>query len=98
MLDMNNMNDMNDIKKAGPIALTEAPQNVPLKVVRILGGHGIRRRLLAMGFHPGDIVELDAAAPFNGPVVVRNVRSDTKIALGRGVAQKIIVSADQEHG
>lgn len=83
-------------KKVRP--LTEAPFNVPLRVVEVLGGHGARRRLLSMGFHKGDVIELDSQAILSGPLVVRNVNTDTKIALGRGVAQRILVEPLDEQG
>lgn len=82
--------------EAKALPLTEAPFNVPLRVVEILGGHGARRRLLSMGFHKGDLIELDSQAILNGPLVVRNVETDTKIALGRGVAQRILVEVTDE--
>ena len=73
------------------ISLIQAPPDTPLKIVDILGGHGVRRRLMAMGFHKNAIIELDSQAIFRGPVIVKNLTSDTSVALGRGVAQKIMV-------
>jgi len=73
------------------INLVKAPQNTPLRIVNILGGHGVRRRLFALGFHKDDIVELDSRSILRGPVLVRNLTSDTSVALGRGIAQKIMV-------
>jgi Fe2+ transport system protein FeoA len=73
------------------ISLIQAPPDTPLKIVGILGGHGVRRRLMAMGFHKNDTVELDSQAIFRGPVLIKNLTSDTSVALGRGVAQKIMV-------
>jgi Fe2+ transport system protein FeoA len=73
------------------ISLIRAPSDIPLRIVGIHGGHGIRRRLLAMGFHRGDTIELDSMGIFRGPVLVRNLTSDTSVALGRGIAQRIIV-------
>ena len=78
---------------AGRVPLPEAPRNLPLRVIELAGGETVRRRLLSMGFHKGDLVELDAEAIFRGPLLVRNLTSDTKVALGRGVAQKILVEA-----
>ncbi len=62
-----------------------------MKIVGILGGHGVRRRLIAMGFHTGDIIELDSRGILRGPFLVKNVTADTSVALGRGVAHKIMV-------
>jgi len=80
--------------RTGCVPLADAPRNTPLRVVELAGGENVRRRLLAMGFHKDDLVELDAEAIFRGPLLVRNLTSDTKVALGRGVAQKILVEAE----
>ncbi len=73
------------------ISLIQAPADTPLKIVDILGGHGVRRRLIVMGFHKNDTIELDSRAILRGPILVKNLTSDTSVALGRGVAQKIMV-------
>ncbi len=73
------------------ISLIQAPANTSLKIVNILGGHDVRRRLIVMGFHKNDTIELDLRAILRGPVLVKNLTSDTSVALGRGVAQKIMV-------
>jgi Fe2+ transport system protein FeoA len=76
--------------------LLEAPHNTPLRIVDLAGGEGVRRRLMAMGFHKDDLVELDGRAILRGPLLVRNCTSDTTIALGRGVAQKVLVELAHE--
>jgi len=76
--------------------LVNAPHNTPLRIVDLAGGESVRRRLMALGFHKGDIVELDGRAIFRGPLLVRGCRSDTTIALGRGVAQKVLVELVHE--
>jgi len=89
----------NDFSTAEPGVgrrLTEAPLNTPLRVVGILGGEGVRRRLLALGFHKDDLIQLDSQAILRGPVLVRNLTSDIRVALGRGVAQKVLVEAGDE--
>jgi Fe2+ transport system protein FeoA len=63
----------------------------PLRILGIAGGEVVRRRLLSMGFHPGDIVELDSAAILKGPMLVRNIASDSRVAIGRGIARKVRV-------
>jgi len=78
------------------INLVKAPQNTPLRIVNILGGHGVRRRLFALGFYKDDIIELDSRSILRGPVLVRNLTSDTSVALGRGIAQKIMVEIIDE--
>ncbi len=71
--------------------LLEAPPGRRLRIAGIAGGETVRRRLLAIGFHRGDVVELDALAIMNGPLLVHNVSCGSRVALGRGVARKIMV-------
>jgi Fe2+ transport system protein FeoA len=71
--------------------LCEAPMSKPMRILGIAGGEGVRRRLLALGFHPGDVIELDNAAIMSGPILVRNVASGGRVAIGRGIARKIRV-------
>jgi Fe2+ transport system protein FeoA len=60
-------------------------------VVRdIQGGRGVGRRLSAMGLHPGATVRLVCAQPARGPVVVE-INGTTRLALGRGIARKVMV-------
>jgi Fe2+ transport system protein FeoA len=73
------------------ISLVQAPYDKQLRIVNILGGHGVRRKLLSLGFHKNDIIELDSRSILRGPVLVRDLTSDTSVALGRGIAQKIMV-------
>jgi len=78
------------------MTLIEAPRNRPLRIVGLDGGEEVRRRLMSLGFHKNDIVELNGQAILRGPLLVRNVSHDTKVALGRGVAQKILVEEVHE--
>lgn len=78
------------------ISLIKAPPDAPLRIVDVLGGHGVRRRLLALGFHKNDIIELDSRSIFRGPVLVRDLTSDSSVALGRGIAKKIMVEIIDE--
>jgi len=78
------------------MGLLDAPHNTPLRIVDLAGGEGVRRRLMAMGFHKGDLVELDGQAIFRGPLLVRSCGSGTTVALGRGVAQKVLVEPVHE--
>jgi len=69
-----------------PLAML--PQGSSVKVIRIVGGKGIIRRLIEMGFTPGENVKI-LHSDFSGPILV-NVKG-SRVALGRGVAMKIIV-------
>ena len=71
--------------------LTNAPTNTRLRIVEIQGGHGVRRRLMSLGLHKGDLVEIDSRSILRGPVVVRNITLDTSVAVGRGIAHTIMV-------
>lgn len=74
------------------LRLGDAPPDTPLRIVDILGGHGVRRRLIALGFHKDDLIELDSKSILGGPVLVKNLTSDISVALGRGIAHKIMVT------
>jgi Fe2+ transport system protein FeoA len=78
------------------ITLAEAPRDKPLRIVEFSGGHGVRRRLMALGFHKQDIIELDSRSIFGGPLLVKDLTSETSVALGRGIAQKILVEIVDE--
>jgi Fe2+ transport system protein FeoA len=73
------------------ISLAHAPQKKELRILEIRGGEGLRRRLLALGFHRDDIIELDSEGILRGPLLIKNITNDTSVALGRGVAHKIMV-------
>ncbi|MEW5900521.1 MAG: FeoA family protein [Acidobacteriota bacterium] len=73
------------------MTLIQAPRGRPLRIIDISGGEGVRRRLFALGFHKEDLVEVNSQGILRGPLLVRNLTCDTSVALGRGVAQKILV-------
>jgi len=70
------------------IVLTQAVIGQPLLLVKIDGGKDVNRRLIELGLTPG--VKLRLIQDSGGPVILA-VR-DSRIALGRGMANKIIVS------
>jgi ferrous iron transport protein B len=70
------------------IRLSEAKIGQEITLFRIDGGRGMKKKLAEMGFVPGEKVKrIESSA--NGPVIV--VVKGTKIAIGRGMADKIIV-------
>ncbi|MDI6699334.1 MAG: FeoA family protein [Candidatus Saccharicenans sp.] len=77
--------------------LLDVPQGRKFRIVEIKGGPGLHRRLLSLGFHRGDLIALDGEALLGGPVLVKNLNSDTRIALGRGIARKILVEPADEN-
>jgi len=59
---------------------------VRINIIR--GGRGVSHRLLRLGIVPGDIIEVIKGYP--GPLQVK--KGNIKIAIGMGIASKIIVS------
>lgn len=70
--------------------LSKAPMK-KLKVVGISGGLNLRRRLEFMGINIGSVIEKQFSYG-NGPVVVKVMNST--LAIGRGMAEKIIVEEE----
>ena len=68
--------------------LSMAKNGHRLKIKAIYGGRGLQARLSAMGLIPGMYIEIISNNQ-RGPLVVRVMGS--RIMLGRGMAQKIIV-------
>ena len=62
-------------------------------VLEVQGGHGIVGRLDALGIRPGRKVTKLSSTLFRGPVMLRV--NNTQVALGFGMAKKIIVEADE---
>lgn len=75
------------------VRLSEAPRGRRLRIVEIQGGEGVRRRLFALGFHKDDLVEVNSRGILRGPLLVRNLSADTSVAIGCGVARRILVEA-----
>lgn len=64
-----------------------------VRVVRLEGGTGLMDRLTQHGLFPGDYVQVLRRAPWGGPLLVEV--HGREIALGRGVANKIVVEAGE---
>ena len=75
------------------MTLLNAPQGQWLKVAALDGGHRLRARLTQYGLFEGDCLRVLRAAPLDGPLLVEV--NGREIALGRGVAEKIIVEAGE---
>ncbi|MBW1973037.1 MAG: ferrous iron transport protein A [Deltaproteobacteria bacterium] len=69
--------------------LSMAPQGEKLKIVSLGGGRGLRARLSSMGLAVGSEIEvIRKGRP--GPFIIRI--KETRIAIGMGLAAKIMVS------
>ena len=73
------------------MSLINSPRGKHLRITNISGGVEVRRRLFSLGIHKDDIVELDSRSMFRGPVLIRNNTTGTSVAIGRGIASKILV-------
>ncbi len=71
------------------VTLDSIGESQKVKVVDISGGWGIRQRLGCLGIHSGDMITVKKSAIMRGPILI-NVHGN-QVALGRGVARKIIV-------
>lgn len=80
---------MDKAKSLNNIPLDLAPINSRVKVVKILGGWGIRQRLGQLGVHPGDVMLVKRSGALGGPIMVNIHNAD--VALGRGMARKVLV-------
>ncbi len=65
-----------------------APGQVGI-VVDLAGGHGMVRRMQAMGIHPGVPITKLTTQPFRGPVSLQ--AGATQVAVGFGLARRIMV-------
>jgi ferrous iron transport protein A len=62
------------------------------KIVEIQGGQGLNARLSALGIIPGRNITKISDMLMRGPVTVKT--GNTQVALGHGMAGKIIVEPD----
>jgi len=74
------------------ITLDLVKEGRKVKVLDISGGWGIRQRLGCLGIHPGDEIIIRTSAIMRGPILI-SVHGN-QVALGRGVARKIIVEVE----
>jgi len=63
------------------------------KVVEIDGGVGLLSRLSAMGIRPGRKITKLSSMLMRGPVTVQ--QGSTQLAIGFGMARKILVEIEQ---
>lgn len=70
-----------------PFPLALAQEGEPLRIHRLRGGKNLEMRLTALGLNVGS--ELTVSQRSGGSLVV--LRGETRIALGAGMAHKIMV-------
>jgi ferrous iron transport protein A len=71
------------------MTLIQAKTGEIVRIVRFNGGMRLEHRLRQLGLVPGDSARVLRHAPLGGPILVEV--EGRSIALGRGVAAKVIV-------
>jgi Fe2+ transport system protein FeoA len=74
------------------ITLLQISPGASVRVIDFDGGVNLRSKLTQYGIYPGDCLRLLRKAPLGGPLLV--ACNDREIALGRGVADQIIVELE----
>jgi len=69
--------------------LTQIESQTKGTVVKILGGHGMMKKVETLGIRVGCEIEKLSSHMMRGPVIVRI--GNTRAAIGYGMAKKIIV-------
>jgi ferrous iron transport protein A len=77
----------------GQLTLAKMKTGQTGTVVGVLGGHGLIQRLDALGIRPGKKITKLSSTLFRGPVMLRV--NNSRVAVGFGMARKIIVEADK---
>ena len=74
------------------MTLLEIPIGGRARLVKV--SQGLRSKLRQYGLHVGDCIRVVRAAPLGGPLLVEV--NQREIALGRAVAEKILVEMECE--
>lgn len=74
------------------IPLTKLEMSATGKVVEIIGGFGMQKKLENMGIRIGTEIKKISAQFLRGPVVV--MVGNTQVAIGFGMARKIIIEKE----
>ena len=75
------------------LTLSEMKTGQTGTVIGVLGGHGLVRRLDALGVRPWKKVTKISSTLFRGPVTIRV--DNARVAVGFGMARKILVEVDK---
>ena len=76
---------------AFPLALAQSGEN--LRIAAFKTGKGLSKRLGGLGLHKGSVIEV-VHHQRNGSVIVAH--GDSRVALGGGTAQMILVTLNTE--
>ena len=82
------------MERSAVMPLVSVSAGEPVRVVDILGGHGLASRLEALGIRPGTKITKRSEMLMRGPVTVE--AHGAQIAIGYGMASKILVAPIDE--
>jgi Fe2+ transport system protein FeoA len=71
------------------VRLVNSKEGDRVRIASFEGGAGLHEKLSQYGLFPGDMARVLRIAPFDGPMLLEI--GGREIALGRGIAAKIIV-------
>lgn len=77
------------------ITLNELKIGKKAIITEMRGGRNLKHRLESLNLRPGKIIKKISSSPFRGPVVVEV--SGCKIAIGRGMANNILLEVINEN-
>ena len=77
------------------MTLDKVKINQVVKIEHIDGGRGIRQRLNQMGLFEGSFVKIRRESALGGPLVLEH--NNSEIAIGRGMARRIMVSQNEKN-
>lgn len=75
------------------MTLIQAQSGQTVRIASFTGGAGLEHKLRQLGLVPGDTARVLRFAPLGGPILIEV--DGRSIALGRGVAAKVIVETDE---
>lgn len=74
------------------MTLMQVKNGQTVRIVSFKGGMGLEHKLRQLGLVPGDRAKVLRHAPLGGPILVEV--DGRSIALGRGVASKVVVETN----
>jgi len=83
-----------DKKNVNIISLAQMQSGQKGKIVEINGGYGLARKLEALGIRTGKEVIKKSEQLMRGPVLLQH--NNTQVAVGFGMASKVLVQVDGE--
>jgi len=75
------------------MTLDRLPRGTSARIVAVEGGHAMQHRLAQMGIHVGDRISVSSKGAFRGPVLI--AVHGAQVAIGRGVARRIVVETPE---